>query len=61
VSQTAGKLHRDGLIAVARRSITVLERAKLEVRVCECYDVVKQEYDRPLPPPRGSAHASAIG
>jgi len=52
VSQTAGKLTKDELIAVARGRITVLDRAKLEDRVCECYAVVKQECERLLPPPK---------
>jgi hypothetical protein len=33
----------------ARGHITVLDRAKLEQRVCECYAVVKKEFDRLLP------------
>ena len=52
VSQTAGRLQKDGLIAVARGSITVIDRAKLEERVCECYGVVKLECERLLPPPK---------
>lgn len=59
VSQTAGKLKKDGLIAVGRGTITVLDRAKLEDRVCECYGVVKKECDRLLPPLRGSIQAEA--
>ena len=51
VSQTAGKLQKEGLIAAARGSITILDRAKMEDRACECYGVVKQECDRLLPPP----------
>jgi CRP-like cAMP-binding protein len=52
VSQTAGRLQKDGLIAVALGSITVIDRAKLEERVCECYGVVKLECERLLPPPK---------
>lgn len=59
VSQTVGKLLKEGLIAATRGSITVINRAKLEERVCECYGVVKQECDRLLPPPRGSIQAKA--
>lgn len=59
VSQTAGKLKTEGLIATARGSITVLNRAKVEELVCECYGVVKKECDRLLPPPRGSIQAEA--
>ena len=43
------QLQRAGLISYHRGHITVLDRAKLEKRVCECYAVVKKEYDRLLP------------
>ena len=48
---TAGalKLQEAGLIRYARGRIKVLDRAGLEARVCECYQVVKGEYDRLLP------------
>jgi CRP-like cAMP-binding protein len=48
---TAGALNlqKDGLIRYARGHITVLDRAGLEKRTCECYSVVKREYDRLLP------------
>jgi len=49
VTEAAGKLQADGLIEYSRGRITVLDRAKLEARVCECYAVVKKEYDRLLP------------
>src|SRR5664279_1528699 len=49
VTEAAGKLQADGLIHYSRGHIKVLDRAKLEKRVCECYHVVKQEYDRLLP------------
>ncbi len=49
VTEAAGRLHRAGLISYQRGHITVLNRAELEARVCECYAVVKQEYDRLLP------------
>ncbi|MCM2340057.1 Crp/Fnr family transcriptional regulator [Rhodoferax sp.] len=52
VTQTAGKLQKDGLIAVARGSITVVDRAKLEARVCECYAAVTEECERLLPTPK---------
>jgi len=48
VTEAAGKLHRDGLVDYHRGHITVLDRAKLEERVCECYAVVRAEYDRLL-------------
>jgi len=50
VTEAAGKLQADGLIEYSRGRITVLDRAGLEARVCECYAVVKKEYDRLLPP-----------
>jgi hypothetical protein len=43
------KLQQDGLIRYARGRITVLDRSGLEKRTCECYAVVKKEYDRLLP------------
>ena len=49
VTEAAGKLQADGLIEYSRGRITVLDRARLETRVCECYAVVKKEYDRLLP------------
>lgn len=54
VSHAANKLETDGLISCARGSITVLDRHKLEARVCECYETVKNEYDRLLPHPKHS-------
>ncbi len=49
VTEAAGKLQKDDLIAYTRGRITVLNRAKLEKRVCECYGVVINEYERLLP------------
>jgi Mn-dependent DtxR family transcriptional regulator len=49
VTEGALKLQEAGLIRYARGRITVLDRAGLEKRTCECYDVVKKEYDRLLP------------
>ena len=49
VTEAAGKLQADGLIEYSRGRITVLDREHLEARVCECYAVVKREYDRLLP------------
>jgi CRP-like cAMP-binding protein len=48
VTEAAGKLQRDGLIRYTRGRITVLDRPKLEKTVCECYAVVKKEFDRLL-------------
>ncbi|MGA8708124.1 MAG: Crp/Fnr family transcriptional regulator, partial [Steroidobacteraceae bacterium] len=49
VTEAAGNLHRAGLIDYRRGRITVLDRPRLEQRTCECYAVVKKEYDRLLP------------
>jgi CRP-like cAMP-binding protein len=49
VTEAALKLQQAGLISYARGHITVLDRAGLEKRTCECYAVVKLEYDRLLP------------
>jgi CRP-like cAMP-binding protein len=49
VTEGALKLQRAGLISYVRGHITVLDRDGLEERTCECYGVVKNEYDRLLP------------
>ena len=49
VTEGALKLQEAGLIRYVRGRITILDRAGLETRVCECYAVVKNEYDRLLP------------
>ncbi len=48
VTEAAGKLQRAGLISYSRGRIEVLDRPGLEQAVCECYAVVKREYDRLL-------------
>jgi len=49
VTEAAGKLQDAGLIRYRRGRITVLDRPGLEARSCECYEVVKKEFDRLLP------------
>jgi CRP-like cAMP-binding protein len=49
VTQAALNLQKSGLIRYARGHICVLDRPGLERRTCECYGVVKREYDRLLP------------
>jgi len=49
-TEAAGNLQQAGLIRYQRGHITVLDREQLERRTCECYAVVKKEYDRLLPP-----------
>lgn len=51
VTEAAGKLQRAELIQYCRGHITVLDRPGLEARVCECYQVVKTEFDRLLSSP----------
>ena len=50
VTEGAVKLQEAGLIRYSRGRISVLDRSGLEKRTCECYAVVKKEYDRLLPP-----------
>jgi len=49
VTEAALKLQKSGLIQYSRGLIKVLDRPGLERRACECYAVVKKEYDRLLP------------
>ena len=49
VTEGASKLQNAGLITYSRGHITVLDRPGLEQRTCECYLVVKKEYNRLLP------------
>jgi CRP-like cAMP-binding protein len=55
VTEAAGKLQREGLINYSRGHITILDRPGLEKRSCECYQVVKAEFDRLLPALHGIA------
>jgi CRP-like cAMP-binding protein len=54
VTEAAGKLQAAGLIDYGRGRILVQNRPGLEKRVCECYGVVKREYDRLLPRPHAA-------
>jgi CRP-like cAMP-binding protein len=49
VTEAALKLQDAGLIRYGHGHIEVLDRPGLEKRVCECYGVVKREFDRLLP------------
>ena len=49
VTEAAGKLQDARLIRYQRGRITVLDRPGLEKRSCECYQVVRTEFDRLLP------------
>lgn len=50
VTEAAGKLQKLGVIRYHRGRITVLDRPRLEQLCCECYEVVRRETDRLLPP-----------
>jgi CRP-like cAMP-binding protein len=72
VSLTTGSLRDKGVVVCNRGYITILDRAGLEATACECYSVIKDEYDRLLdlraslsPPsvyakPRSSRFATAV-
>ena len=54
VTEAALRLQSAALIRYARGRINVLDRPGLEKRTCECYAVVKKEYDRLLPATRAT-------
>jgi CRP-like cAMP-binding protein len=61
VTEAAGKLQRAGLIRYSRGHIDVLDRPGLERAVCECYGVVKVEFERLLSDiPRGDPYLSLV-
>lgn len=53
------KLQSAGLIECHRGHITLVDRVGLEVNCCECYEVVKKEYDRLLPEMNAKKPASS--
>lgn len=55
VTEAASKLQKAGLNQYRRGKITVIKRPNLEKRCCECYEVVKLEFDRLLPSLQGIA------
>jgi CRP-like cAMP-binding protein len=62
ITAAAGQLQREGIIHYRRGHISVLKRSGLERRVCECYEVVRGEFDRllsesgrPAPAPLGQS------
>jgi len=61
ITEAAGKLQQAGFIRYRRGHITVLDRSGLEDHACECYDVVKREYDRLLGMDGEPAHAAYAG
>ncbi|MGY8905055.1 MAG: Crp/Fnr family transcriptional regulator [Burkholderiales bacterium] len=60
VTEAAGRLQAAGLIHYVRGRITILDRAQLEQRVCECYGVVKKEYVRLQAQPQGGPPLAPI-
>jgi CRP-like cAMP-binding protein len=52
VTEAAGNLQRAGLLQYQRGRITVQNRAGLEARCCECYEVVRKEFNRLLRTPQ---------
>jgi len=60
VTEAVGHLQADGLIHHTRGEITVLDRSKLEKRVCECYAVVKRESDRLFPMERQAGRCPVV-
>lgn len=61
ITEAAGKLQHSGVISYCRGHITVLDRAALEARVCECYHVLRREFDRLLPEPDECIHTDMAG
>ena len=58
VTEVMGKLHQAGAIQGGRGCIVVIDRLALEARACECYGVVRREYDRLLAECRHAAAPS---
>ena len=56
VTMAAQKLMQEGTIRYARGRITILDKSALEQRVCECYGVIRQEYERLLPVHKHGSH-----
>ena len=50
VTEAAGKLQKLGVIRYSRGRIAVIDRPKLESLACECYAVVRREFDRLVVP-----------
>jgi CRP-like cAMP-binding protein len=48
VNKAAGTLQQQGLISYSRGALTILNRAGLEAIACQCYKIIKEEYDTVL-------------
>lgn len=59
VTEAAGKLQRAGVIHYSYGHITVLDRPRMEAQTCECYGVVKREYERLFPDYRDSGQPNS--
>ena len=46
VNKAAGMLQQQHLISYSRGTLTILDRAGLEAVACQCYRIIKGEYDR---------------
>lgn len=53
ITEAARRLQKARLIQYNRGRVLLRDRAGLEARACECYRVVRQEFDRLLPPVEG--------
>jgi CRP-like cAMP-binding protein len=60
ITEAAGNLQREGVITYRRGHISVVERAGLEARSCECYAVVKKEFERLLSDVQYRQKAAAV-
>jgi hypothetical protein len=58
VTEAAGKLEAAGLIQRGRGHITVLDREGLKRRTCDCYGIIKGEFQRLLPRQPETTHQS---
>lgn len=61
VTSVAGKLEQDGLIQYSRGHIRIVDPCALESRACECYEVIKKQYDEILPMPDNGVHVKEAG
>lgn len=57
ITDTVGKLQRAGAVRSSRGHIAILDRTRLEARVCGCYSAIKREYGRLIP---GKLHAALV-
>ncbi|MGH8378942.1 MAG: Crp/Fnr family transcriptional regulator, partial [Gammaproteobacteria bacterium] len=61
VTSIAGKLEQDGLIQYSRGHISIVDPCALKSRACECYEVIKNQYDVILPVPDDRIHVIEAG